>query len=47
MGMPLDEFTSEAWAGLEAGHDDIPVGMGKGIWEAVEPVRREAGKNFP
>lgn len=27
VGMPLDEFIDEAWAGFEAGKEQIPVGM--------------------
>lgn len=47
MGMPLDEFTDELWAGLSAGKEDIPVGMGKAIWERIEPGRREEAAKFP
>jgi hypothetical protein len=47
MGMPLDEFTDELWAGLSAGKEDIPVGMGKAIWERIEPGRREEAGKFP
>ena len=26
--MPLDKFTDEAWEGLAAGKDQVPVGFG-------------------
>jgi hypothetical protein len=28
-GIPLDQFTNEAWEGLAAGKDQIPVGTAK------------------
>ncbi|KAF7881298.1 hypothetical protein EAF00_011971 [Botryotinia globosa] len=43
MGMPLDEFTEEAWRGLERGDEDIPVGTtwkGSG-YEEVEMRRKK------
>ena len=33
VGIPIGEFTAEAWKGLEEGKDDIPVGMVKGPFE--------------
>ncbi|CAD6440427.1 911f46ec-7fd7-409e-bc1f-18b551df2505 [Sclerotinia trifoliorum] len=42
IGMPLDEFTEEAWRGLERGDEDIPVGTtlrGFG-YEVVEMGRK-------
>lgn len=43
MGMPLDEFTEEAWKGLERGDEDIPVGTSwKGFgFEGVEMSRKK------
>ncbi|KAK6602972.1 short chain dehydrogenase [Botrytis cinerea] len=43
MGMPLDEFTKEAWRGLERGDEDIPVGTTwKGFgYEEVETRRKK------
>ncbi|KAF7883698.1 uncharacterized protein EAF02_005618 [Botrytis sinoallii] len=43
MGMPLDEFTEEAWRGLERGDEDIPVGTTwKGFgYEEVEMRRKK------
>lgn len=46
IGMPLAEFNDELWTGLKDGSDDIAVGSAKGIWEAVEPKRREESKKF-
>lgn len=40
-GMPLDEFTEEAWEGLCAGKEDIPVGMTKRSYEALEVKRQD------
>ncbi|APA07512.1 hypothetical protein SS1G_01001 [Sclerotinia sclerotiorum 1980 UF-70] len=43
IGMPLDEFTEEAWMGLERGDEDIPVGTtlrGFG-YEVVELGRKK------
>lgn len=42
-GMPLQEFTEEAWKGLERGDEDIPVGTtwtGFG-YEGVEMSRKK------
>jgi short-subunit dehydrogenase involved in D-alanine esterification of teichoic acids len=41
IGMPLDEFTEEAWEGLVAGDDNVPVGMGKMAWKGFESERQE------
>ncbi|KAF7874323.1 hypothetical protein EAF04_002995 [Stromatinia cepivora] len=43
IGMPLDEFTEEAWKGLERGDEDIPVGTTlKGFgYEMVEMGRKK------
>ncbi|RDW71591.1 putative short chain dehydrogenase-3 [Coleophoma cylindrospora] len=46
MGMPLDEFTEEAWEGLCAGQDDIPVGMAKRMYDAFETKRQEVMGNL-
>ena len=40
-GMPLDKFTEDAWAGLEAGKDQIPVGMTVANFEGFEVKRQE------
>ncbi|QSZ32973.1 hypothetical protein DSL72_002557 [Monilinia vaccinii-corymbosi] len=47
-GMPLDEFTEEAWRGLERGDEDIPVGT---VWtgfgyERVEISRKKLFKEM-
>ncbi|KAL7622096.1 hypothetical protein AAE478_007598 [Parahypoxylon ruwenzoriense] len=41
IGMPLAEFTDEAWAGLLRGDEEIPVGMVRDRFDAVEEPRRE------
>jgi len=40
IGMPLNEFTDEAWAGLAEGKDEIPVGQTKMGFEKLEPIRK-------
>jgi len=42
IGMPLNEFTDEAWQGLQDGHEDVMVGFAKGMVSKVEPGRRSA-----
>lgn len=39
--MPLDEFTDAAYEGLRTGHEDVPVGTGKGWYEQFERPKRE------
>jgi short-subunit dehydrogenase involved in D-alanine esterification of teichoic acids len=46
MGMPLDEFTDEAYRGLIEGLDQIPVGMTKKIFDAFETKRQEIFNSF-
>lgn len=46
IGMPLREFDEELWRGLCEGREDVAVGSARGIWEAVEPIRREEGRRF-
>ena len=41
IGIPLDAFTEEAFAGLEQGDEDIPVGNIKQAWSALEPPRQK------
>ncbi|KAI9813652.1 MAG: hypothetical protein M1827_003723 [Pycnora praestabilis] len=41
IGMPLDQFTNEAYAGLESGADQIPVGNAKDWFDSFEPQRQE------
>ncbi len=40
--MPLDRFTEEAYKGLAAGKEQIPVGDAKDWFESFEPKRQEA-----
>jgi len=42
IGMPLDRFTEEAYKGLAAGKEQIPVGDAKDWFESFEPKRQEA-----
>ncbi|ESZ91889.1 hypothetical protein SBOR_7719 [Sclerotinia borealis F-4128] len=48
MGMPLDEFTEEAWRGLERGDEDIPVGTTRTRfgYEGVELERKKLFKEM-
>jgi short-subunit dehydrogenase involved in D-alanine esterification of teichoic acids len=46
MGMPLDEFTDEAYRGLIEGLDQIPVGVAKMIVGAFETKRQEIFNSF-
>jgi short-subunit dehydrogenase involved in D-alanine esterification of teichoic acids len=46
MGMPLDEFTDEAYRGLIEGLDQIPVGISKMIFDAFETKRQEIFNSF-
>ncbi|KAF4627236.1 hypothetical protein G7Y89_g10920 [Cudoniella acicularis] len=41
MGIPLDEFTEEAWRGLLEGKTDIPIGMAKNSYEGFELKRQK------
>ncbi|KAI0169219.1 NAD(P)-binding protein [Hypoxylon sp. FL1284] len=40
IGIPLSQFTDEAWAGLTKGDDEIPVGMVRDSFDALEQPRR-------
>ncbi|MCJ1471449.1 hypothetical protein MMC13_000088 [Lambiella insularis] len=42
IGMPLDQFTNEAYAGLAAGKEQVAVGMAKDALEGFESKRQEA-----
>ena len=39
--MPLDQFTEEAYQGLAAGKEDVPVGMGQDWYDAIEGQRQK------
>ena len=39
--MPLDAFTDEAYEGLNAGKEEVVVGMAKNWYDAFEPQRQE------
>ena len=41
IGMPLGEFTEEAWKGVCEGKTDVPVGMSKNSYEVWEMKRQE------
>ncbi|KAH7384509.1 short-chain dehydrogenase/ reductase-like protein [Pyrenochaeta sp. MPI-SDFR-AT-0127] len=46
IGMPLEEFTEEAWAKLVNGDEQIPVGFVTKVFEAFEDKRQEMFKGF-
>lgn len=41
MGMPLDQFTNEAYEGLAAGEEEVRVGTGRDWYNKFEPARQE------
>lgn len=41
IGMPLEEFINEAYAGLAAGKEEVPVGDAVGWYDSFEPQRQE------
>lgn len=41
MGMPLDQFTNEAYEGLAAGKEDVAVEKSRDWYDKFEPARRE------
>ena len=45
-GMPLDQFTDEAYTGLAEGKEEVAVGSARGWYEAFEPSRQEQFHNF-
>ncbi|KAF2025895.1 NAD(P)-binding protein [Setomelanomma holmii] len=46
IGMPLEEFTDAAWAGLTQGEEQIPVGFVGKAFDAFENKRQEMFKGF-
>lgn len=44
--MPLDAFIDQAYEGLDAGKDEVPVGDAKDWYDAFEPRRQEAYQRF-
>jgi short-subunit dehydrogenase involved in D-alanine esterification of teichoic acids len=46
IGMPLDEFTEEAYRGLVEGKDQIPIGMAHRVFDAFESKRQEIFNSF-
>ena len=47
MGMPLAEFTDEAYKGLAEGLEQIPVGTSKMAFEGFEKKRQEIFAKMP
>ncbi|KKY21578.1 putative short-chain dehydrogenase reductase family oxidoreductase [Phaeomoniella chlamydospora] len=45
-GMPLDQFTEQAYAGLAAKKESVPIGTSKSQFEALEPLREKLFRNF-
>ncbi|KAL8951304.1 MAG: hypothetical protein Q9183_007467, partial [Haloplaca sp. 2 TL-2023] len=41
MGMPIDQFTNEAYDGLAAGKEEVLVGKSADWYKAFEPQRQE------
>lgn len=41
MGMPLDQFTNEAYEGLAAGKEEIAVEDAQDWYDKFEPARQE------
>lgn len=41
MGMPLDQFTNEAYSGLAAGKEEVLVGDAAKWYNAFEPQRQQ------
>ncbi|KIW98731.1 uncharacterized protein Z519_00394 [Cladophialophora bantiana CBS 173.52] len=41
IGMPLDEFTEKAYAGLASGREQVPIGTAERAFDALEPTRQE------
>ncbi|KAI1380412.1 NAD(P)-binding protein [Hypoxylon crocopeplum] len=46
IGIPLAQFTDEAWAGLVKGDEEIPVGMVRDRFDATEEPRRSQFKRI-
>jgi short-subunit dehydrogenase involved in D-alanine esterification of teichoic acids len=46
IGMPLEEFTDAAWAGLTKGEEQIPVGFVAKAFDAFENKRQEMFHGF-
>jgi len=45
-GMPLDQFTNEAYEGLVAGEKDVPIGSAVGWYDSFELKRQEQFHNL-
>ena len=41
IGMPLEQFTNEAYEGLAAGKEEVVVGDGQGWYKNIEPARQD------
>ena len=41
IGMPLDQFTNEAYEGLASGKEEVAIGDGQRWYEKIEPAREE------
>lgn len=46
MGMPLDQFTDEAYKGLVAGKEEVAVGDAQGWYDKIETPRQELFHDF-
>ncbi|CAF9927869.1 hypothetical protein IMSHALPRED_007318 [Imshaugia aleurites] len=41
IGIPLEQFTNEAYKGLAAGKEEVVVGVGQDWYNKIEPARQE------
>ena len=46
LGMPLDQFTEEAYQGLAAGKEEVAVGSSQDWYDSFEPKRQECFQNM-
>ena len=46
IGMPLDRFVDDAYAGLAARKDEVTVGPAKGWYDSFEPARQKVFSEF-
>ena len=46
IGMPLDAFTEQAYAGLAAGHEQVAVGASEKAFDAFEIKRQDFFQGF-
>jgi short-subunit dehydrogenase involved in D-alanine esterification of teichoic acids len=47
IGIPIEEFMEQAWAGIVDGKDEIPVGFVVSLLEKIDGPRKTMMKNSP